>query len=118
MGGSMRAARGCGICIGFVLSATSIARAAFVWKTPPVYPSPFNSPMATSSALDLADKPHIAFNIDPDTSLHYASQTPGGWSSETVETGNASYFSTSLDIDSQGRPSIVYNQPFGGVRRA
>jgi hypothetical protein len=64
-----------------------------------------------SLALDSADKPHIAYIINDgatDYVLKYNSWTGSSWSNETVDMGNMTYLHSSLRLDAQNRPRIMY----------
>jgi|GEM_PF-1635891 len=62
----------------------------------------------TSIALDANDLPHISYYDDVDSQLKYARYDGTAWHIEELNTPSHGGGWNALDVDSQGRPHIVY----------
>ncbi len=63
-----------------------------------------------SMALDERDRPHFSYCTQRDESLElrYAYWASSQWYTTTIDGGRRCWYSTSIDVDSSGRPHISY----------
>lgn len=69
----------------------------------------------TSLALDMYDNPHISYFDENGTSVKYAHWTGTSWDIQIIEQTSALFTkNTSIAIDSQNHPHIIYQYASGG----
>ncbi|MGE5178802.1 MAG: hypothetical protein ACM3PF_06910 [Bacteroidota bacterium] len=99
------------LAVAVVLSGSALPANATSFLTQTVDPSAAQSIYGSllGLAVDSQGRAHVAYIGSG--GLRYASETPGGWTLQTVPTGAAAIHGVALDIDALDRPVIAYWSP-------